>query len=148
MRGILAAMNGIKFNLLYDLQKCPVCKKKCITLRKKGSLSNFFYDNRCPNCKSELKLCGKIYKIGGIINCLIIMYALIIYSLNLVYFKFFYFSLLFLVICDLLFQNLIVLPLSTIAKYDSTPMDDLINNYQKFKSFVKERVGKIGKKDK
>lgn len=131
-----------QYSSSFGKQMCPICENKCISFYKKRRLSTSIYDNRCPNCKQELILVGKVHFIGKILWLLAILYDIIVLVINeintLWISKMHLLFFIFINISYHFFKWFIDIPFSKIEKYDSTPMDDLIINAKKLKALIKK----------
>ena len=127
-------------SLFSEKEACPVCGEACISKFTKSKLSNLLCDHRCPNCKHELRLSGRIYTIGKIMSVIFWSYALVtcFRMNNLSNID----AAVFLTIGSLYsyFRDSVVIPNSKIERYDSTPMDDLIIYCQKLKTTMKNAI--------
>lgn len=127
-------------SLFSDKETCPVCGKACISKLVKSKLSNPLCDHKCPNCKHELRLSGRIYTIGKIMSVIFWSYALVmcfmLNNLSNIHLA------LFLTIGGFYsyFRDSVVIPNSKIESYNSTPLDDLIIYYQKLKTTMKNAI--------
>lgn len=130
-----------KYKKLFKIQKCPVCGENCITYRIKSRLPisiNYRYyefDHTCPKCNTELKLYGKITVLQKMIVFILVLMLIFIMLFKIKFPRYIFPMLLILLI---LVRELIIVPFSKIKEYDSTPMDDLMNNIKKVKSLVKK----------
>ncbi len=121
------------FKFLFKKEMCPVCKKRCITISKKFQLLNILKDNRCPNCGHSLKLSGKMALIGKITLFAVPVLWILSFGFNT---NMSYKILKITSICAALCITIIFIPFSKVERYDSTPMDDLINNTKKVKFYI------------
>ena len=137
MKGISVNMKKYIFS---DKEACPVCGKLCISKHTKSKLANLLCDHKCPNCKHELRLSGRIYTFGKIMSVIFWIYAFLTCFMLNNYSNTYLAFLLAIGSLYTFFRDSIVIPNAKIESYDSTPMDDLISNYQKFKGIIKKAI--------
>lgn len=125
-------------DLLSKKTKCPVCGEECISWYKKGFYTNFWKEKECPNCKATLKLKGKIIWVNRLIDLFFLIWYIFLF-INIP--QLCSLLLLFYICFKLFWKVLVVGPFSEIVPYNSTPLDDLLNNFRKLKALDKK--GKI-----